>query len=117
MQQQSGQFQATGQQQARMMTPPEVITTKDLMYLRDAMSWTLLAAKKCAHFAQECQDQDIRQAIDQAGQMHLRHYNMLLQHCKTKNAQTMAQVPTQQEIKQQLQQQPTQQAQQQPPVM
>jgi hypothetical protein len=99
MQQQIGPTGQTGQQ-ARMQTPPAVITTKDLLYLRDAMSWTLLAAKKCAHFAQECQDPDIKQAIDQAGQMHVRHYNALLQHCKTNNTQNMQQVP-QPQIKQQ----------------
>ncbi|WP_404828869.1 hypothetical protein [Effusibacillus dendaii] len=49
--------------------------------------------KKCAHFAQECQDQEIRQLIDQTGQMHLRHYNMLLQQLMTNNRQGMQQVP------------------------
>ncbi|GAX89034.1 hypothetical protein EFBL_0648 [Effusibacillus lacus] len=87
-----------------MQTPPEVITTKDLLYLRDALSWELGAMKKCAHFAQECLDSDIRQAIEQAGQMHQRHYNMLLQHLQTNNAQMMAQVPSPQQLKQQMQQ-------------
>ncbi|MFC4767852.1 hypothetical protein [Effusibacillus consociatus] len=108
MQQQMGQSQQMGQQ-PRMMTPPQAITTKDLLYLRDAMSWTLLAMKKCAHFAQECQDQEVKQLIDQAGQMHQRHYNMLLQHCQTNNTQAMASIPhptqQQQQGQQQIQQQ------------
>lgn len=73
-----------------MTTPPEVITTKDLLYLKDALSWLLLAMKKCAHFAQETADPQVKQAIDQTGQMHQRHYNMLLRHLQTNNAQGMA---------------------------
>lgn len=91
--QQSGQQAGQTGQQPRMMAPPEVITDKDLNYLTDAMSWTLLAMKKCAHFAQECEDQQVQQAIDEAGRMHQRHYNMLLQHCKHQNSQVMANVP------------------------
>lgn len=80
------------QQQATMNQPPQVITTKDLSYLQDQMSWQLDAMKKCAHFAQECSDQDIKRAIEQAGQMHQRHYQMLLKHCQNKNTQQMQQV-------------------------
>lgn len=85
--------QQAQQQQPLMMTPPKVITTKDLLYLKDAMSWTLVAMKKCAHFSQECMDQQVKQVIDRAGQMHQRQYNMLLQHCQNNNSQTMANVP------------------------
>ena len=79
--------------QPTMTAPPAVITTKDLMYLRDMMSWQLLAAKKCSHFAKECTDPAVRQAIDKVGQMHLRHYGMLLKHCQHDNNQAMANVP------------------------
>lgn len=81
------------QQQPLMMTPPNVISTKDLMYLKDGMSWLLDAMKKCAHFASEAQCPQIKQFIDQVGQMHQRHYNILLQHCQNNNAQQMAQIP------------------------
>ncbi|UFJ42053.1 hypothetical protein LOK74_06025 [Brevibacillus humidisoli] len=86
------QMTSQSQQQQVMMTPPAVVTTKDLLYLRDAMSWMLVAMKKCAHFAQECTDSQVRQAIDQVGQMHQRHYNMLLSHCKNNNVQGMASI-------------------------
>lgn len=91
--------------QPQMMTPPEVITTKDLLYLKDAMSWTLLAMKKCAHFAQECTDLQVRQAIDQIGQLHQRQYNMLLRHLQTNNGQAMANMSRQQVQQQQQPQQ------------
>jgi hypothetical protein len=80
-------------QQPMMMHPPQVITTKDAMYLRDEMSWLLLAAKKCNHYSQECQDPAIAQAIDRIGKLHERHYAMLLKHCQTNNTQAMANVP------------------------
>jgi hypothetical protein len=54
------------------------ISTKDLNYLCDEMSWELLAMKKCHHYAQECQDAQVKSLIDQVGQMHQRHYEMLL---------------------------------------
>ncbi|MCL6632047.1 MAG: hypothetical protein K6T63_05375 [Alicyclobacillus herbarius] len=66
-----------------MMAPPAVITTKDLLYLKDAMSWELLAAKKCYHFANECTDAKVAQAIHRAGQMHIQHYQKLLAHCQS----------------------------------
>ncbi|MBX6354155.1 MAG: spore coat protein [Thermoflavifilum sp.] len=89
------QQQMTGglQPHPTMQTPPAVITTKDLQYLRDMMSWELLAAKKCSHFASECTDPQLRTVIDKVGQMHLRHYALMLKHCKNNNNQAMPNVP------------------------
>jgi hypothetical protein len=95
----------TGQQQPLMMEPPQVITTKDLLYLKDQLSWQLNAMKKCSHFSQECTDPDVKQALDKAGKMHLRHYQMLLRHCQNNNTQQMASVPQQQSQSQTQQQQ------------
>jgi len=93
MQSQGSQPQSQSGQQPVMMQPPAVITTKDLSYLKDEMSWLLLATKKCAHFAAECQDAEVKQMIDQLGQMHQRHYNTILSHCNTQNTQAMAGIP------------------------
>ena len=78
-------YQQQGQpwQQSTSAKPPTVITTKDLDYLKDGMSWLLLAAKKCAHFANECQDPQVKQLIDRIGQTHQRNYNTLLSHCQS----------------------------------
>ncbi|MFC4076101.1 hypothetical protein [Salinithrix halophila] len=59
------------------------LTTKDLNYLKDELSWQLLAFKKCHHYAQECQDTEVKQLIDQVGQMHQRHYQQILNHLNT----------------------------------
>lgn len=80
-------------QQPLMQTPPQVVTTKDYLYLKDQLSWELLAMKKCRHFAQECTDPEIRQAIDKAGQMHERHYSLLLKHLQNNNTAEMQKVP------------------------
>lgn len=89
MQQQQTMGQSL-QQQPIMMNPPIVITNKDLLYLKDIMSWLLDATKKCSHFSRECTDPKLKQVIDQAGQMHQRHYNIILKHCQNNNTQTMS---------------------------
>ncbi|MDQ0337778.1 hypothetical protein J2S00_000548 [Caldalkalibacillus uzonensis] len=91
MQQQ--QQQQAGQQQPLMQQPPQVITSKDLAYLTDQMSWQLTVMKKYHHFAQECMDPEVKAALDQAGQMHSRHYQMLLKHCQHNNTQVMQSIP------------------------
>ena len=64
----------------KMEQPPNVISTKDINYLRDALSWELNAMKKCSHFAQQAETERIKQTLDKAGNMHQRHYQMLLNH-------------------------------------
>ncbi|MDR6226237.1 hypothetical protein [Desmospora profundinema] len=56
------------------------LSTKDLNYLKDELSWELLAFKKCHHYAQESQDPQIKQLIDQVGRMHQQHYQQILTH-------------------------------------
>jgi len=67
-------------QDQRMDQPPGVICSKDLSYLKDAMSWELTAMKKCNYFAQEADTERIKQALDKAGNMHQQHYQILLSH-------------------------------------
>lgn len=89
-QQMTGQPQA---QQAIMTTPPTVMTTKDTAYVKDQMSWLLVAMKKCSHYAQECTDPQVKQLIERAGQMHQRQYNLLLQHCQNNNTSAISTMP------------------------
>ncbi|MCZ0756698.1 hypothetical protein [Anoxybacillus sp. J5B_2022] len=80
--------QPTIAQQAVMPQPPQVISTKDALYLTDMMSWNLLAMKKAHFFASQCQDQEIVAAIERAGQMHQRHYERILQQLQQPNQPT-----------------------------
>lgn len=82
-QQQVGQ---QAMQQNRMPEPPQVITTKDLAYLRDALSWELELVKKFHHFAQETQNPQVKNIIARAAQMHQRHYQILLKHLNPSNS-------------------------------
>lgn len=81
--------QTQGQIQPLIAVPPQVITIKDHLYLKDQLSWELVTMKKCHHFAAECSDAEIAQAIEQAGQMHQRHYNLLLKHLQNDNTAEM----------------------------
>ncbi|WP_096436781.1 hypothetical protein [Alteribacter populi] len=70
----------TQQGQQVMPQPPNVVTSKDHLYITDMLSWNLLCMKKAHQFSQQCQDQQIKDALDQAGRMHYMHYQTLLTH-------------------------------------
>lgn len=76
--------------QAKMQSPPPAITSKDLQYLKDALSWELLAFKKFHFLAQHATNPNIKQALDKAGQMHQNHYQRLLTHLQVNNNAVMA---------------------------
>nr|WP_245891468.1 hypothetical protein [Planifilum fimeticola] len=65
------------------------LSTKDLHYLKDELSWELLAMKKCHHYAQECQDPEIRQLLDRIGKIHQQHYQILLNQLNPSGQPTM----------------------------
>jgi hypothetical protein len=80
---QAKQNTGTYESQGRMAQPPNVITSKDLAYLKDAMSWELLAFKKCRQYASFATDPEIQHQIDAAGQMHQKHYDQLLRYLES----------------------------------
>ncbi|WP_453994034.1 hypothetical protein [Bacillus nitroreducens] len=71
----------------QMSETPDVITSKDLLYLTDMMSWNLLALKKAHFFAGQCQMPEISQALEKACQMHERHYRQILEHMQKHTGQ------------------------------
>lgn len=84
----TNQQQSTQSQQMIMPQPPNIVSTKDHLYLTDMLSWNLLAMKKAYHFANECVDQEVKQTIEKAGQMHQRHYEKLLSHLQAQPSQS-----------------------------
>lgn len=85
--QQQNQNQQMGQTtQNRIPQPPQVITTKDLSYLKDAMSWELDVIKKFHHFAQETMEPKTKNLIKKSAQMHQKHYGILLKHVNPVNS-------------------------------
>ncbi|MFA9456652.1 hypothetical protein ACERJO_07730 [Halalkalibacter sp. AB-rgal2] len=94
MQQTQISNQQNQQNQAIMQQPPAIISTKDQLYLTDMLSWNLIAMKKAHFFAQQCQDQDIIQALENAGSMHQRHYEKILTHLNANQNQQQS-IPVQ----------------------
>ncbi len=87
---QQNMSQNTGQpQQPFMPEPPQTVTVKDSLYLTDMLSWNLIAAKKAHFYANQVQDQEIKQALHRAGQMHQQHYERILARLQTHNGQQM----------------------------
>jgi hypothetical protein len=81
--------------QMPMSKPPQAITTKDILYLKDALSWELLAAKKFHFLAEQSSDLEIKQALDKTGKMHQSHFQRILSHLQTNNNAAMASMPNQ----------------------
>ncbi|WP_173915720.1 hypothetical protein [Halobacillus sp. Marseille-Q1614] len=73
------------QQSQPMEQPPTLVSTKDQMYITDMLAWNLNACKKAHFFAEQCQTPEIQQALEQAGQMHQRHYDKILSYLNTNN--------------------------------
>jgi hypothetical protein len=76
--------------QPQIPNPPRAITSKDLLYIKDVLSWELLASKKFHHFAQEATNPQIKQALEKAGQMHQNHYQRMLPHLQVNNNEALA---------------------------
>ncbi|MEC9488575.1 MAG: hypothetical protein UMV23_03720 [Halanaerobium sp.] len=55
------------------------ITTKELYYIKDHLSWELLAAKKCNEYARQTVDPEMRSIFTDLGHKHQQHYQALLQ--------------------------------------
>jgi len=55
-----------------------LLTDKELHYIKDFLSWELLAMKKCYDAAQTCINPQIQNAIRQTGLKHQQHYEALL---------------------------------------
>ncbi|GEN54303.1 hypothetical protein GLV98_06105 [Halobacillus litoralis] len=76
------------QQSQPMSQVPNIVSTKDQLYLADMLSWNLNACKKAHFFAQNCQTPEIQAALEEAGQMHQRHYDKLLNHLNSQSQTT-----------------------------
>lgn len=71
-------MQMQQQQNQNMTANRNTISEKELLYLKDFLSWELLAVKKCKDAADACTDPQIKQLIEQTGQKHAAHYDAIL---------------------------------------
>jgi hypothetical protein len=81
--------------------PPRAITTKDILYIKDALSWELLAFKKFHFMANQLQNPQLKEALNKAGQMHQNHYQRLITHLQVDNNAALANLPNTQQQQQQ----------------
>lgn len=82
-------------------TPPRAITTKDLLYIKDVLSWQLLAFKKFHFYAQQVTNPEIKQTLENMGKMHQNHFQRLLPHLQVDNNSVLASLPKPQQSQQQ----------------
>ncbi|MCO7127300.1 hypothetical protein NIE88_16140 [Sporolactobacillus shoreicorticis] len=83
--------QQSGQTPMKFAQPPAILSTKDFLYIEDILSWNLEIIKKANAYASLCQDQDVIQAMNRTCQLHMRHYQSILNHLgKHVQATTMA---------------------------
>ncbi|MBD8071480.1 hypothetical protein F7888_21400 [Bacillus sp. PS06] len=83
-------------QQPIQSEPPAVLSSKDLLYLTDMMSWNLLALKKAHFYESQCEISEISQAMKQACEMHERHYRTILGHLDASKQPSQSQQQQQQ---------------------
>lgn len=74
-----------------MKQPPDMVSVKDSLYLTDMLSWNLIAIKKAHFFAAQCTDPQVINALTRCGQMHQRHYDLILSHLNPNQQQNQQQ--------------------------
>jgi triacylglycerol esterase/lipase EstA (alpha/beta hydrolase family) len=68
------------QNTANMTADRNMLADKELHYIKDYLSWELLAMKKCNEAANRCTDPQIKQLIKDTGKKHQQHYNTIITH-------------------------------------
>ncbi len=62
----------------KMNQVPQMISTKDLAYLKDVFEWNLTASKKAYHYYEITTDEQLKIAFEQYYQMHKTICNTIL---------------------------------------
>lgn len=68
------------QQNTTMTQDRNLLGDKELLYIKDYLSWELLAIKKCNDTANQLQCEQLAGLVRQIGQKHENHYNTILGH-------------------------------------
>lgn len=62
-----------------MKEVPNIISTKDLSYIKDMLSWNLVMAKKSKEYLKLVGDKDVKELLKKFNEVHKSHYEMLLE--------------------------------------
>lgn len=57
---------------------PSMISTKDLAYIEDMLNWNYTLAKVANHYSEEIQDEEIIEEINKVKELHVGHFNELI---------------------------------------
>lgn len=66
------------QNQNTLTQDRNLIGEKELLYVKDYLSWELLAVKKCEDTAKAMECQQLAQMVRDLGNKHQQHYNTIL---------------------------------------
>lgn len=58
---------------------PNIISTKDLSYIKDMLNWSLTIAKKAKHYSELTEDKEIYDFFNKVNKVHKKHYEYLIQ--------------------------------------
>lgn len=62
-----------------MKEVPNIISTKDLSYIKDMLNWSLTIAKKAKHYSELTEDKEIYDFFNKVKKVHKKHYECLIQ--------------------------------------
>lgn len=62
-----------------MKEVPNIISTKDLSYIKDMLSWNLVMAKKSKEYLKLVGDKNVKELLKKVNEVHKSHYEMLLE--------------------------------------
>lgn len=63
----------------KMDKVPNIISTKDLSYIKDILNWEFILIKKINHYDEFICDKEIKKLINKCNNKHKEHYNKLLE--------------------------------------
>ena len=61
------------------------LSTKEVNYLKDHLSWELAGAKRCYNHGQQCQDKKLTQLMDEIGRIHQENFVDILNYTNQKS--------------------------------
>ncbi len=61
-----------------MNNVPKMVSSKDLDFISDMLNWNYFAVKECFNFSQIATDNEIKDELNEVGNMHYEHYKFIL---------------------------------------
>lgn len=61
-----------------MKEVPNIISTKDLSYIKDMIKWNLVLSKKARMYKSEATNSDVKSFFSDVSKLHSAHYKTLL---------------------------------------